>query len=57
MHLEEVVGEVRIARRLDVSGASDPVPSLIRNQKFRYVDTFHIMKSKHTVKTGFEAAS
>jgi hypothetical protein len=36
------------------SGANDPVPSLIRNQTFRYVDSFSIMKSKHTVKTGFE---
>jgi len=36
------------------SGVSDPVPSLTRNQTFRYVDTFNIMKSKHTVKTGFE---
>ncbi len=36
------------------SGVSDPLPSLIRNQTFRYVDTFNIMKSKHTVKTGFE---
>ena len=36
------------------SSVSDPVPSLRRNQTFRYVDTFSIMKSKHTVKTGFE---
>jgi Carboxypeptidase regulatory-like domain len=36
------------------SGASDPVPSLTRNQTFRYVDSFVIMKSKHTIKTGFE---
>jgi hypothetical protein len=36
------------------SGVSDPVPSLNRNQTFRYVDAFSIMKSKHTVKTGFE---
>jgi hypothetical protein len=36
------------------SHVSDPVPSLIRNQTYRYVDSFSIMKSKHTVKTGFE---
>jgi hypothetical protein len=30
------------------------VPSLTRNQTFRYVDTFSILKSKHTIKTGFE---
>ena len=36
------------------SGANDPVPSLTRNQTFRYVDTFSILKSKHTVKAGFE---
>jgi carboxypeptidase family protein len=36
------------------SGVSDPVPSLARNQTFRYVDTFSILKSKHTIKTGFE---
>jgi len=36
------------------SGVSDPVPSLVRNQTFRYVDTFSILKSKHTIKTGFE---
>jgi hypothetical protein len=36
------------------SAATDPVPSLIRNQTYRYVDTFSILKSKHTIKTGFE---
>jgi len=36
------------------SAASDPVPSLVRNQTYRYVDTFSILKSKHTIKTGFE---
>jgi hypothetical protein len=36
------------------SGVNDPVPSLTRNQTFRYVDSVSILKSKHTVKTGFE---
>jgi hypothetical protein len=36
------------------SPASDPVPLLMRNQTYRYVDTFSILKSKHTIKTGFE---
>jgi hypothetical protein len=36
------------------SGVNDPVPSLTRNQTFRYVDTFSILKTKHTMKTGFE---
>jgi trimeric autotransporter adhesin len=39
---------------LNFSGAGDPVPSLTRNQTYRYVDTFSILKSKHTIKTGFE---
>ena len=36
------------------SGTSDPVPTLTRNQSYRYVDTFSILKAKHTIKTGFE---
>ncbi len=36
------------------SGVNDRVPSLTRNQTFRYVDTFSILKSKHTMKSGFE---
>jgi len=39
---------------VNFSGAGDPVPSLARNQTYRYVDTFSILKSKHTIKTGFE---
>ncbi len=39
---------------VNFSGAGDPVPSLTRNQTYRYVDTFSILKSKHTIKTGFE---
>ena len=39
---------------INFSAAGDPVPSLARNQTYRYVDTFSILKSKHTIKTGFE---
>ena len=39
---------------VNFSGAGDPVPSLTRNQTYRYVDTFSILKSKHTIKAGFE---
>ncbi len=34
--------------------ASDPVPSLIRNQTFRFADTIRVQRVRHTITSGFE---
>ena len=34
--------------------ASDPVPSLIRNQTFRFADTIRVQRVRHTITAGFE---
>jgi trimeric autotransporter adhesin len=36
------------------TGENDPVPSLTRNQTFRYTDTFSFLLPKHTVRTGID---
>jgi TonB dependent receptor-like, beta-barrel len=36
------------------TGANDPVPSLVRNQTFRFVDNVSILRNKHTVRFGGE---
>jgi len=36
------------------SGLNDPVPSLTRNQTFRYADTFAFLRTKHTIHTGID---